>query len=146
MVQQDNTPTAIEEALHEAEIDHLEHRIMELALELAGAQHGALFLWDEKRDGLTLDFHMVDDVAVPLPEVLLTRRGPDQPSGIALWVLEHGETYVCQDCAADPNYARYFLDVGSMVSVAIHYQRRTIGVLSVSDRKPNGFRDERMSC
>ncbi len=141
-----NIPTAVEEALHEADVDTLERRIMELALEQIGAQHGALFLWDPERKGLTLDFHIVDGVAVPLPEVLLQAQRSGKPAGIALWVMQEGKPYLCSDTSADPHYARYFLEVGSMISSPIVYGRRTIGVISVSDRSRGAFQQEHLDA
>ncbi|NMC71791.1 MAG: sigma-54-dependent Fis family transcriptional regulator [Myxococcales bacterium] len=128
-----------DEALHASEVETLQRRIMELALERTGAQHGALFLWDPRARALALDFHMVDGLVVNLPGVRLRRRTDGRPNGIAFHVLDTNEPYLCVDSSTDPLYARYFLDVGSIAAVPIPYQGRAIGVLSVSARAPRAF-------
>jgi transcriptional regulator with GAF, ATPase, and Fis domain len=124
--------------LHRADIEHLEKRIMELALSATGANHGAIFLYDTKRKGLALDFHVVEGLVVTLPEAMLKRRRDGRANGIALWVLDNNKPYLCRD-SNDPNYARYFLEVQSIAAVPIPYQRRAIGVVSVSSRRENAF-------
>ena len=46
-----------DEVLHAAEIESLERRIMDMALERTGANNGAIFLWDKKNKGLEVTFH-----------------------------------------------------------------------------------------
>ncbi len=128
-----------DEALHASEVELLQQRIMELALERTGAHHGGLFLWDARARALALDFHIVDGLVVTLPGVRLKRRTDGRPNGIAFHVLDTNEPYLCVDAARDPLYARYFLDVGSIAAVPIPYQDRAIGVLSVSAREPGAF-------
>jgi DNA-binding NtrC family response regulator len=138
----DNTT---ESDLHAADIEQLERRIMDLALERTSTRSGAIFLWDAKAKGLALDFHVVDGLVVNLPHMILRRRRDGRPNGIALEAFERAETYVCNDTAADPNYAPYFLEVGAIVAVPILYQRRAIGVLSVSARAKKAFRGEHVA-
>jgi DNA-binding NtrC family response regulator len=128
-----------DDALHRVDIENLERRIMELALSRTGASHGAIFLWDNKQKGLAIDFHVVEDLVITLPEALLKRRRDGRPNGVALWVHDNNQPYLCHDAEADPNYARYFLDVQSIAAVPIPYQRRAIGVISVSSRRKNAF-------
>ena len=132
------SPTVIDLALHATEAGSLEQRIMELALELTGATNGAIFLWDPKAGGLAVHFHVVEGLVIDLPEVILKRR-KKRRNGIALWVLDHNEPYVCHDTADDPQYASYFLDVLSVVAVPIAYQGRAIGVISVSSKERQAF-------
>ena len=54
-------------------------------------------------------------------------------------MLDHNESYLCSDATTDPNYAGYFLDVLSVAAVPIPYQKRTIGVLSVSAKERSAF-------
>jgi two-component system response regulator HydG len=128
-----------DQELHRADIDALEKRIMELALSGTGASHGAIFLYDSKRKGLVIDFHMVEGLVVTFSQTVLRRRKDGRPNGIALWVHQHNEPYLCSDADNDPNYARYFLDVRSIAAVPIPYQQRSIGVLSVSSRRADAF-------
>lgn len=128
-----------DEQLHAADIEQLERRITTLALERTGARHGAIFLWDSKQRALVLDFHVVEDVVVTLPGTRLKRRTDGRPNGIAFHVLDTNEPYACADTRDDPNYAPYFLEVRSVLAVPIPYQRRAIGVLTVSSRRPQAF-------
>ncbi len=129
-----------DEQLHEAEVESLERRIMEMALERTGASSGAIFLWDAEAKGLSLDFHVAEGVYINLPQTLLRHRADGRPNGIALWVMDHNEPYLCRDASKDPNYASYFLEVASIAAVPIPYQKRAIGVLSVSSARRNAFR------
>lgn len=131
-----------DEELHHADIESLERRIMELAMERTGASHGAIFLYDSKAEGLRIDFHVVDGLIVTLPGAILRSPNDDRPKGIALVAFERNEAYLCRDSSRDPNYARYFHDVAAIAAVPIPYQRRPIGVLSVSTPETNGL-DER---
>jgi DNA-binding NtrC family response regulator len=133
--------TGTERALHEADFAALEQRIMELALEATGAHNGAIFLWDGKKKALAVSFHVVEGLVVTLPGALIRPRTDGRPNGIALWVMDHNETYLCADSSKDPHYARYFLDVASIAAVPIPYQGRPIGVLTVSARAPGAFTD-----
>jgi DNA-binding NtrC family response regulator len=132
-------PSGIDEKLHAAEIESLERRIMELALEQTGSRNGAIFLWDEEEDGLAIDFHVVNGLMVNLPQTVLPRRTDNEPVGIAMWVYDHNTPYLCEDTASDPHYAPYFQAVRSMAAVPIPYQGRAIGVISASSREPGAF-------
>jgi len=133
------TTEYIDQQLHAADVARLERRIMELALESTGARHGALFLWDSRRRGLVVEFHVVEGLVVNLPGAVVKPRRDGRPNGIALWVYDHNQPYLCHDSARDPNYARYFLDVASVAAVPIVYQGRAIGVVSVSARERRAF-------
>ena len=112
---------------------------MELALERTGGRNGALFLWDAKRKGLALGFHIVEGLVVTMPGTLVRPREDGRPSGIAIHVLKTGEPYLTNDTRSDPQYAPYFLDVLSIAAVPVLYQHRPIGVLTVSSRERNAF-------
>jgi len=128
---------AIERALHAAPPGTLERVLMRVALDATGARHGALFLWDRSADGLVLAHHVVEGVTVTIPDTVVTRGG--ERAGVALHVFDEGEPYLCRDTAHDPHYTRYLLDVGSIAAAPIRYQRRTIGVLTVSARQPGAL-------
>jgi transcriptional regulator with GAF, ATPase, and Fis domain len=126
-------------ALHAASVEELERRIMDLALERTGARNGAIFLWDGKRRGLALSFHVVEGLVVEVPDALMHERSDGRPSGVALHVFRTNEPYLVNDTTRDPHYAPYLLDVRSIAAVPIPYQRRPIGVLSVSARERDAF-------
>ena len=128
--------------LHGASMEHLERRVMDLALERTGARSGAIFLWDAKRKGLALGFHVVDGVAVTIPDAIVTTRNDGRPIGVAMRVYQTGEPRIVNDTAKDPDYAPYFLEVGSIAAVPIVYGRYAIGVLSVSAREKHAFTEE----
>jgi len=130
---------ATDEVLHAAAVESLENKIMEVALERTGARHGAIFLWDKHEQGLSVDFHVVEDITINLPSTYLRPRRDGRPNGVALWVYENNQPHLCNDTATDPHYAHYFLDVASIAAVPIPYQHRSIGVLSVSSRHVDAF-------
>jgi transcriptional regulator with GAF, ATPase, and Fis domain len=129
-----------DDVLHRADVEEVEQRILELALSRTGARHGALFLWDPKRKALALDFHVVEGLVVNVPGAVVRPSTDGSPSGIALHVFETQRPSLVNDTTVDPHYAPYFLDVLSIVAVPIPYQRKPIGVLSVSARERDAFR------
>jgi two-component system, NtrC family, response regulator AtoC len=129
-----------DEMLHAADPGQLERRIMELALERTGSRHGAVFTWDPRRKALVVGFHVVEGVVVTVPGGLIRPRDDGRPNGIALRVMETNASYLTNDTAGDPHYAPYFLPVRSIAAVPIRYQRRPIGVISVSARESGAFR------
>jgi len=128
-----------DEILHRTDVERLERRIMELAQERTGARNGALFLWDSKKKGLLVGFHVVEGLVVSLPQRIIKARQDGRPNGIALHVMDTGEPHVANDTEQDPHYAPYFLPVRSIAAVPIVYQRRPVGVLTVSSREPGAF-------
>jgi transcriptional regulator with GAF, ATPase, and Fis domain len=134
-----NQISATDEILHSTETESLEQRVMELALKSTDASNGAIFLWDGKAGGLVVHFHLVDGLMINLPGVVLHHRQDDRPNGIALWVYDHNQPYLCNDTSTDENYGRYFQNVLSVAAVPIQYQKRALGVISVSSRERNAF-------
>jgi len=130
----------IEQLLHAAaDSEALERQIMELALARTEAVNGALFMWDDDADGLVLTCHIVEGLTVTKPDRVL-RRG--EKPGIALWVFDHDEPYLCKEADSDPNYTRYLLDVRSIAAAPINYQQRPIGVITVSSRRSKVFTEQ----
>ena len=127
--------------LHSADIEGLHGQIVALANERTDTRDGAIFLWDTKAKGLAVDFHVVSGVIVTIPDVILRARRDGRPNGIALSCFLNGTPYRCNDTSRDPNYARYFLDVASVLAVPIPWQGRPIGVLTVSSKKRDAFSD-----
>jgi transcriptional regulator with GAF, ATPase, and Fis domain len=127
--------------LHAADIENLHRSIVALANERTGTRDGAIFLWDTKQKGLAVDFHVVEGVVVTIPDIILRKRRDGRANGIALESYDRAAPYRCNDTAKDPNYARYFLDVASVLAVPIPWQGRPIGVLTVSSKKRDAFTD-----
>jgi transcriptional regulator with GAF, ATPase, and Fis domain len=134
-----------EDALHAASANELEQRIMDLALARTGAKNGAIFLWDGRRRGLAVSFHVVEGLVVTVPDALMEAHKDGRPSGIAVHVFQSNRPYLVNDTSRDPHYAPYFLDVASIAAVPIPYQRRPMGVLSVSSREKNAFGPEHVA-
>jgi DNA-binding NtrC family response regulator len=126
----------IEDRLHAARPGTIEAELVAIALEQTGADHGALFVWDKDAGGLALVHHVVGGVIVTLPRVV---RHDGAKAGIALHVFDSGEPYLCPDSSRDEHYTRYLIDVGAIAAVPIVYQRRSIGVVTVSTREPRGL-------
>jgi transcriptional regulator with GAF, ATPase, and Fis domain len=112
---------------------------MELALKRTAARNGAIFLWDGKRRGLAASFHVVEGLVVDVPHALMELERGGRPSGVAAHVFQSNRPYLVNDTSRDPYYAPYLLDVLSIAAVPIPYQRRPIGVLSVSSRERDAF-------
>ncbi len=127
--------------LHAVDMESVARRLVEVACGKTGSRNGAVFLWDAKAKGLTVDFHMVDGVIVTLPGTgsVLRPRRDGRANGIAVSCFESGAPYLCNDTSKDPNYARYFLDVEAVLAVPIPYQGKPIGVLTVASAKKEAF-------
>ena len=63
-----------DQALHGSDIEQLDARIMELALERTGARHGAILLWDADARGLAIHFHVVEGLVVTLHDDVIPLR------------------------------------------------------------------------
>lgn len=127
--------------LHSADMESVARRLVELACKRTETRNGAVFLWDGKAKGLVVDFHMVEGVIVTLPGTgtVLRPRRDGRPNGIAVTCYENASPYLCNDTANDPNYARYFLDVASVLAVPIPWQGKPMGVLTVSSTQKEAF-------
>jgi|APLak6261679142_1056127.scaffolds.fasta_scaffold00045_48 transcriptional regulator with GAF, ATPase, and Fis domain len=127
--------------LHSADMESVARRLVELACARTQTRNGAVFLWDARAKGLTVDFHMVEGVIVTLPGTgsVLKPRRDGRSNGIALTCFENGNPYLCNDTSADPNYARYFQDVDAVLAVPIPYQGKAMGVLTVASQKKQAF-------
>ncbi len=111
--------------------DDVGAELVALAMAATAAEHGALFLWDKKAKGLALAHHVVDGVIVTLPQVVTRSDG----AGIALRIFDDDRPHLAADTALDPSYTRYLVDVGAIAGAPIRYQKRAIGVLTVSCRQ-----------
>lgn len=133
-----------EKELHAADIEQVGRRLVQLACAQTGAINGAVFLHDSKSKGLSVDFHVVGGVVVTLPGTgsIIRPRQDGRPNGIALTCFETNTPYLCNDTSKDPNYARYFLDVGAVLAVPIPWQNKALGVLTVATTAPGAFLDE----
>jgi len=130
----------IEDRLHAARPGTIEAELVAIALEATGAEHGALFVWDKEAGGLALVHHVVNGVTVTLPRVV--KKDDETTAGIALHVFESGEPYLCPETSRDSRYTRYLIDVGAIAAAPLRYQKRAIGVLTVSSLKPRGLDDK----
>ena len=128
--------TGIEDRLHAAPPGGIEAELVAIALEATGAEHGALFVWDKDAEGLALVHHVVNGVTVTLPRVV---KHDGAKAGIALHVFDESEPYLCPDTTRDARYTRYLVDVGAIAAAPIQYQKRPIGVLTVSTRETRGL-------
>ncbi len=130
---------SLEDRFHAAPDDRVEQTVLEAAMERTGAVYGALFVWDDAERALRLDFHVVENVVMTVPGLLLRHRDDGRPDGVALWVFRNDVARRSDDTSRDPHYAKYLVDVRSIVAVPIRYQRRPIGVLSVSSLNAGAF-------
>jgi transcriptional regulator with GAF, ATPase, and Fis domain len=133
-------------ALHSADMEQVARRLVEHACAETKSLDGAVFLHDAKQKGLTIDFHAVEGVIVALPGMgsVLKPRRDGRPNGIALTCFETEKPYLCNDTASDPNYARYFLEVSSVLAVPIPWQGKPLGVLTVASAEKNAFGSEQV--
>jgi transcriptional regulator with GAF, ATPase, and Fis domain len=128
--------------LHASNVEQLHQDLMAVALQETDAHNGAIFLWDESRQGLAVDFHVVGDLTVTMPGSIVRRAASGLPNGIAFACFDQNEPYVSNDTRNDSNYAPYFLEVRSLLAVPIRYQDRPIGVITVSSRHGRAFTPE----
>jgi transcriptional regulator with GAF, ATPase, and Fis domain len=137
-----------ERELHAADIEQVGRRLVQVACAQTGAINGAVFLYDAKAKGLSVDFHVVADVVVTLPGTgsILRPRRDGRSNGIALTCFESAVPYVCNDTSKDPNYAKYFLDVASVLAVPIPWQGKPLGVLTVASSSTNAFTPEHVKA
>ena len=124
----------VADRLHAAKPGSIEAELVAIALEQTSAEHGALFVWDKEAGGLALVHHVVGGLTVTLPRVVKK----DDRAGIALHVYDTDEPYLSAETSRDPLYTRYLIDVGAIAAAPIRYQRRAIGVLTVSTRESRG--------
>jgi DNA-binding NtrC family response regulator len=129
----------IEDRLHAAPAGAIEAELVAIAMEQTGAEHGALFIWDKDANGLVLVHHVVGGVIVTLPRVV---RKDGERAGIALHVYDTDQPMLVPDTSREPLYTRYLIDVGCIAAAPINYQRRPLGVLTVSTREPRGLTDK----
>ncbi|MBE2253817.1 MAG: sigma-54-dependent Fis family transcriptional regulator [Myxococcus sp.] len=134
--------------LHAADIEQVGRRLVQVACAQTHANNGAVFLYDSKAKGLSVDFHVVADVVVTLPGTgtVLRPRRDGRRNGIALTCFESGEPYVCNDTSKDPNYAKYFLDVAAVLAVPIPWQGKPLGVLTVASSTKHAFTPEHVKA
>jgi DNA-binding NtrC family response regulator len=130
----------IEDRLHAARPGTIEAELVAIAREHTGAEHGALFVWDKDAGGLVLLHHVVGGLTVTLPQVVKPAGGGAK-AGIALHVYDTEEPYLSPDTSRDALYTRYLIDVGCIAAAPVVYQKRPIGVLTVSTREPRGLDD-----
>jgi len=123
---------SVVDRLHAAKDVHAE--LVAIALDATGAEHGALFVWDKDAAGLALVHHVVSGVTVTLPRVV---KHDGAKAGIAMHVYDTVQPYLAAATEKDPRYTRYLIDVGAIAAAPIRYQRRPIGVLTVSNREPH---------
>jgi DNA-binding NtrC family response regulator len=128
--------SVIEDRLHAASAGSIEAELVAIAVEETRAEHGALFVWDKDAGGLVLVHHVVNGVTVTLPRVV---KHDGSKAGIALHVFDADEALLVADTARDAHYTRYLIDVGCIAAAPIRYQKRPIGVLTVSTRDPRGL-------
>lgn len=126
-----------EQLIHASHIDRVERQILDIAMEQTGSRHGAVFLWNHERDGLSIDFHVVDGVEREVPRWVMRHDDDSSPGGIALFVAESRRPYLTNEAQRDPHYAPYHLEVQAIAAAPILYQERTIGVITVSSVDAN---------
>jgi transcriptional regulator with GAF, ATPase, and Fis domain len=128
-----------DEVLHAAHVDHLEERLVQIALGLTSALSASMYQRDNPLDALALTSHVCDGVVMSRPGRLLRRRRAGRPNGIAFQVVDSGEPYLCNDTSRDPHYAPFLQDLGSVLGVPLIYQGKPIGALLVGCHRTNAF-------
>ena len=92
---------------------------------------------DKDIEGLVLVNHVVGGVTVTLPRIVKPAvKGAK--AGIAAHVFGSARPYLAPDTSKDALYTRYLIDVGAIAAAPVVYQKRAIGVLTVSTRDQHG--------
>jgi len=109
-------------------------RVLELAMELLGAERGSIMLLEEESEELVVRASRgleSREFRVPLGE------------GISGWVAAHGEPLILQDVVADSRFRGSDPTVKSALAVPLRVEGKVIGVLNVStSRKRRRFGEE----
>jgi predicted ATPase/signal transduction histidine kinase len=121
----------------ETEVGALLARLMDIALENAGAERGALVL---EADGGP-QVHIADPLAPALPGRPL-QQCPDLPAGVVHYVRRTGQMVVLADAAADELHGSdpYVLAQRprSLLCLPVQQQGRLLGVLYLENRRVAG--------
>jgi len=122
-------------------LDYVLHSALEHALDLVGAQNGAILLLDEKGESLSCTAHRgLSERFVRA----IVRDGPASPIiGVA---ASDGETVVIDDATQVPHIggsqSLQAEGLRSLLAVPLKSKERTVGVLAVANREPHPFPGE----
>ena len=111
------------------------NRLLRWAVELVGARDGSLMLIDEKD---VLCFRARFGRSLPEGKVERTFKPGE---GIAGWVVQNGQPYICYDTETDAHFIPIIggFPIRSLVSVPIISHGTVLGVINVDSPEPNRF-------
>jgi len=129
-----------DEELHRTlELDQVLQALVDTAVEILGADKGALMAWDEQKETLSLrTAHGF------LPETVDSTTFM-AGEGVAGWVAISGEPAIVEDTHNDPRVTRTITDpegIRSFIQVPIKIGDKTFGVFSADYLKPRSFSDD----
>ncbi len=118
------------------EVDRLLERIVEKALEITGANTGAILLLDES-NGL-LSIRAARGIAADLVRDLTLKVG----EGITGFAAREGRTILVPDVSKEPRYVVGNPSVRSELAVPMFDEGKVIGVIDVDSDLPDKFRED----
>lgn len=118
------------------ELDRLLDRIVEKALEITGANTGAILLLDEKGEYLTIK------AARGIPPEVWTRLKLRLGEGITGSAAKEARTISVPDVSREPRYVVGNPNVRSELAVPLFEDTKVVGVIDVDSDVPDNFQED----
>lgn len=120
------------------DVDELLGTIMRSGADLLEAETSSLFLLDEERNELEIA------VATGAPAEDVVRRRIPTDTGVAGWVVEHGEPAVVDDPGSDPRFyggidEQSGFQTRNLLAVPLRSKDKTIGVVEIINKRDGAF-------
>jgi GAF domain-containing protein len=119
-------------------VDELLALIMRSGADLLEAETSSLFLLDEDRNELEIA------VATGAPAAEVMRQRIPAGTGIAGWVVEHGEPAIVDDPGSDPRFyggidEQSGFQTKNVLAVPLRTKEKVIGVVEIINKRDGGF-------
>ncbi len=119
-------------------VEELLALIMRSGADLLGAETSSLFLLDEERKELEIA------VATGAPAEDVVRRRIPAGTGIAGWVVEHGEPAIVDDPGTDPRFyggidEQSGFQTRNVLAVPLRTKEKVIGVVEIINKRDGAF-------
>ncbi len=113
----------------------LEQRVNAFARKLLNFDHFAVRLLDEQ----TGELKLVMSSGMPREATEIKLYSGQEDQGISGYVAATGESYICNDAAADPRYVFGLDQAGSSLTVPVQLYDKRIGIFNVESERTNAF-------
>jgi CheY-like chemotaxis protein len=113
----------------------LEQRVNAFARKLLNFDHFAVRLLDEQ----TGELKLIMSSGMPREATEIKLYSGQEDQGISGYVAATGESYICNDAAADPRYVFGLDQAGSSLTVPVQLYDKRIGIFNVESERVNAF-------